>query len=973
MSFAGSAKAALCGEVQYKPPMTIPDGGRPEDRARANIDRLLTAAGWLIQDRDSINIEAGRGIAIREFPLAPGHGFADYLLYIDGYAAGVIEAKKAGVPLIGVEIQTARYSQGLPKNLPAPRRPLPFCYQSTGVETRFTNFLEPEARSRPVFGFHRPETLAGWLEADLKSPGSTLRGRLRIMPFLPREGLWDHQYRVIANLEQSLARNDPRALIHMTMGSGKTFTACNFIYRLIAHAGARRILFLVDRRTLGRQALNEFQQFSIPGDGRKFTEIYNVQLLSANTIDPVCRVAITTIQRLYSILKGEPDYDSGNEETSAASLAQLRKTPDPIEYNSAVPIETFDFIVTDECHRSIYNLWRQVLEYFDSFLIGLTATPSKNTLGFFNQNVMPPYTYADAVADGVNVDFDVYRIGTRITSSGSRVESGYWIDKRDRLTRARRAELLDADFSYTSDDLNRDVVAPDQIRTVVREFRDKLFTDIFPGRTEVPKTLVFARDDSHADDIVQIIREEFGKGNDFCQKITYRTGKVRVSRQVKREDGTEETVTDWVDAGDKADGILNFFRTTYNPRIVVTVDMIATGTDVRPLEILFFLRDVRSLNYFEQMKGRGVRILSSDELRGVTPDAETKDRFVIVDAVGVTDHPQIESGPLDRQPHVPLGKLLEAVALGSTDKDLVSSLASRLARLDRRMSKAESEAVRDAAHGVELTAIVHGLVDALDPDRHAESARQETGLAEPTPEDIESAARRAIADALQPVRTNPALRQTIAAIHQSHEQVIDIVSKDEVTSSGFSQDAKDKAAALTKEFERYLVEHKDEIEALQILYNRPYRSRLTYKRVRELADAIRKPHPAWTTEALWRAYETLDRSRVRASNERVFTNIVSLVKFAISKEGQLEPFPESVRQRFENWIAEQQANGSNFTDEQIQWLTAIAEHVGTSIEITPDDLESLPFSQKGGLGRAYQLFGDRLQPLLDELNEVLVQ
>jgi type I restriction enzyme, R subunit len=953
--------------------MAIPDGGRPEDRARANIDSLLTAAGWLIQNRDSINIEAGRGIAIREFQLAPGHGFADYLLYIDGYAAGVIEAKKAGVPLIEVESQAGKYSQGLPQNLPAPRRPLPFCYQSTGIETRFTNLLEPDARSRSVFGFHRPETLSGWLEADLKSPGCSLRGRLRIMPPLPREGLWGHQYRVIANLEQSLAHNDPRALIHMTMGSGKTFTACNFVYRLIAYAGIRRILFLVDRRTLGRQALNEFQQFSIPGDGRKFTEIYNVQLLSANTIDPVCRVAITTIQRLYSILKGEPDYDSGNEETSAASLAQLRKAPDPIEYNGNVSIETFDFIVTDECHRSIYNLWRQVLEYFDAFLIGLTATPSKNTLGFFNQNVMPAYTYADAVADGVNVDFDVYKIDTRITSSGSRVESGYWIDKRDRLTRARRAELLDTDFSYTSENLNRDVVAPDQIRTVVREFRDKLFTVIFPGRTEVPKTLIFARDDSHADDIVQIVREEFGKGNDFCQKITYRTGKVRVSKQVTREDGTEETVTEWVDTGDKADGILSLFRTTYNPRIVVTVDMIATGTDLRPLEILFFLRDVRSLNYFEQMKGRGVRVLSSDELRGVTPDAETKDRFVIVDAVGVTDHPQIESRPLERQPHVPLHKLLEAVALGSTDKDLVSSLASRLARLDRRMSEAESDAVRDAAHGVELAVIVHGLVDALDPDRHEELARKETGLAEPSPEAIASAARRAIADAVKPIRTNPALRQTIAAVQKSHEQVIDIVSKDEVTASGYSQDAKDKAAAVTKEFEQYLIEHKDEIEALQILYSRPYRFHLSYKQVRDLAEAIRKPHPAWTTEALWRAYETLDRSRVRASNERVFTNIVSLVKFAIGKEGQLEPFPESVRQRFANWIAEQQANGSNFSEEQTQWLTAIADHVGTSIEITPDDLESLPFSQKGGLGRAYQLFGDRLQPLMDELNEVLVQ
>src|SRR6266849_4194547 len=324
---------------------------------------------------------------------------------------------------------------------------------------------------------------------------------------------------------------------------------------------------------------------------------------------------------------------------------------------------------------------------------------------------------------------------------------------RNRQSRKVRYEKLDEPFPFKANELDRAVVARDQIRTVIRTFRKKLFTEIFPGRTEVPKTLVFARDDSHADDIVQIVREEFGKGNEFCQKITYRTGKVRVVKKVKRDDGTEEDVTEWIDAGDKGDGVLALFRTAYNPRIVVTVDMIATGTDVRPLEILFFLRDVRSLNYFEQMKGRGVRIISPDDLRGVTPDAEIKDRFVIVDAVGVTDHPQIESRPLERQPHVPLHKLLEAVALGSTDKDLVSSLASRLARLDRRMSKAESEAVRDAAHGVELTAIVHGLLDALDPDRHEEIARQETGLAEPPQEFIEAAASRAIADAIKPVRT----------------------------------------------------------------------------------------------------------------------------------------------------------------------------------------------------------------------------
>jgi type I restriction enzyme R subunit len=953
--------------------MTPQPSNKPEDRARAEIDRLLTAAGWLIQNRKDADITAGRGVAIREFPLKSGHGFADYLLYVDGAAAGVVEAKKAGSPLIGVEIQTSKYSEGLPADLPAYRRPLPFCYESTGVETRFTNLLEPDPRSRPVFAFHRPETFAGWLEAESKTPGASLRGRLRRMPPVSGEGLWPHQHRVITNLEQSFARNHPRALIHMTMGSGKTFTACNFIYRLIAHAGARRVLFLVDRRTLGRQALNEFQQFTIPGDGRKFTEIYNVQLLSSNKIDPVCRVVITTIQRLYSILRGETDYDPGNEERSVATMADLKKPVEPIGFNPRVPIEMFDFIVTDECHRSIYNLWRQVLEYFDSFLIGLTATPSKNTLGFFNQNVMPPYTYDQAVADGVSVTFDVYRISTRITESGSEVVAEQWIDKRDRLTRARRSELLDEDLTYAAPDLNRDVVAPDQIRTVVREFRDKLFTDIFPGRTEVPKTLVFARDDSHADDIVQIIREEFGKGNDFCQKITYRTGMARVTKEVKREDGSLETVTEWVDTGDKPDALLAQFRNTYNPRIVVTVDMIATGTDVRPLEILFFLRDVRSLNYFEQMKGRGVRIVTPDELRGVTPDARAKDRFVIVDAVGVTEHPLIESRPLERQPKVSLDKLLEAVAFGSTDSDVVSSLVSRLARLEHRMTKGDVAAVEKTTQGVQLQAILRRMVDALDPDNQLAQAAAGKNGQEPTSDEIQAAGRKLIADAVAPIKSNPELRKVILAIQKSQDQTIDIVSKDEVTRSEYSADAKEKAANLTKEFEAYLRERKDEIAALQILYSRPYKLRLTYKQIRELADAIQKPHPGWTTEALWRAYETLDRSRVRSSSERVLTNIVSLVKFAITKEGQLEPFPDTVRQCFQNWLNERQQNGRGFTDEQLLWLTAIAEHVGASAEITMEDLETVPFSQQGGLGKAYQLFGDRLAPLLEELNEALAQ
>ncbi len=306
----------------------------------------------------------------------------------------------------------------MPDGIPAPRRPLPFLYQSTGVETRFTSLLDPEARSRQVFAFHRPETLAQWLLDESQHPGTTLRARLRNMPPLIKEGLRPAQVTAIENLEVSLADQRPRALIQMASGGGKTFAACNFAYRLIKHAGAKRILFLVDRGNLGRQTLKEFQAFVTPEENRPFTELYNVQLMRSNKLDDVSRVCVTTIQRLFSMLKGEEELDPSLEEESAFTMASLQKQPVPVGYNPRLPIETFDFIVTDECHRSIYNLWRQVLEYFDASLIGLTATPSKHTIGFFNQNLVMEYNHDQAVADRVNVDFDVYRIRHQRTRLG---------------------------------------------------------------------------------------------------------------------------------------------------------------------------------------------------------------------------------------------------------------------------------------------------------------------------------------------------------------------------------------------------------------------------------------------------------------------------------------------------------------------------------------------------------------------------
>ncbi len=558
----------------------------PEGQARLNIDRMLEQAGWVVQDRGAVNLYAGVGVAAREFVLKAPHGTADYLLFVNQAAAGVVEAKPAGHTLTGVEAQSGKYSAGLPDALPACQRPLPFLYESTGAETQFTNLLEPEPRSRPVFHFHRPETLAEWSGATSQAPAElgrvagggesyvlpyNLRQRLTTMPPLDASGLWTVQARAIGNLEESLAAGRPRALVQMATGSGKTFMACNLVYRLIKYAGARRALFLVDRSNLGRQTLREFQGFTTPDDGRKFTELYNVQLLQSRRIDPVSRVCIGTIQRVYSMLRGE-DLDPEHEEISGFDRDAFRRDPAPVEYNPDIPIEEFDFIITDECHRSIYNLWRQVLEYFDGFIIGLTATPSAQTFGFFRQNLVMEYNHAQAVADGVNVDFDTYRIRTEITEQGATLEAGYYADRRDRRTRRMRWEQLEDDLSYTPNQLDRDVVAEDQIRTVIRTFRDALFTKIFPGRTEVPKTIIFAKDDSHAEDIVRAVREEFGKGNDFCQKITYKT------------------------TGAGPEALINAFRTAYNPRIVVTVDMIATGTDIKPVEVVFFMRNVRSLS-----------------------------------------------------------------------------------------------------------------------------------------------------------------------------------------------------------------------------------------------------------------------------------------------------------------------------------------------------------------------------------------
>jgi len=996
----------------------------PESIARQQIDQLLAASGWTVQDRAGINLHAARGVAVREFPVESG--FADYILFVDRKAAGVVEAKKVGATLSGVAEQAGSYAAGLPQNVPhIGIDKLPFVYESTGVETFFRDERDPEPRSRRVFTFHRPEMLAEWAtpppasDSGQRQPirrptapkqamaaGSrlgqspntsaslgtraphlerefqeTLRGRLRQMPVihpLDTTGLWGAQVEAINNLEKSFAQDKPRALIQMATGSGKTYTAVSFVYRLIKFAKAKRVLFLVDRNNLGRQAFKEFDQYRTPDDGRKFTELYNVQHLQSNTLDPVSKVHITTIQRLYSMLSGEAEYDPENEEDSLFGMGAAldAQPPREVHYNSAIPIETYDFIVVDECHRSIYNLWRGALEYFDAFLIGLTATPSKQTFGFFNQNLVMEYSRERAVLDGVNVQGTVYRIKTQISEAGSTVESGMWVGKRDRMTRAQRWEQLEEDLSYDPEQLDRAVVAVDQIRTIVKTFRDKLPIDIFPGRTLVPKTLVFAKDDSHAEDIVRIMREEFGKGDEFCQKITYKVS--------------------WK----KPEDLISDFRNSYFPRIAVTVDMIATGTDIRPLEILLFMRAVRSRLLYEQMLGRGTRVVSPTELANVTSDAMLKDHFVIIDAVGLTEQELMDPQTLERKPSATFKQLLEAVALGVSDEATLSSLAGRLIRLEKHLDRGQLAEIREHTGGIDLTEVARGLLEAVDADKILETAKKDeeagdlTWMGDPSgrlyQERMARAAHEMAEQACRPLAANPDLQAKLSDWQRRSEQVLDEVSADSVIIAGFDDKATEAARRTVESFKTFVEEHKDEITALQIIYSIPRGNgkgasrqaqgasrrapTMTFDELRELAEHLRvdlhQGDPLYMTEALWNAYRQLERGRVRGSGPRVLADLVSLVRHVVLNE-DIEPYPAMVQKRYLEWLKAQEAGGKVFTPEQRWWLDQIAAHIGINLEMTSEDFTSGAFFQKGGQVAAQRAFGEGLTKVVDELNEAL--
>jgi len=910
---------------------------KPEEKSRLTIDKKLVESGWVIQDVKSLNLSASLGVAVREFPTSTGP--VDYALFIEGVPVGVIEAKKTneGENITAVEGQSSRYANSTFKWIKGIYR-IRFAYEATDKLTRFTDYNDIKYRSRTVFSFHRPETLNALLkQAD------TVRNNMKHFPEFDPTGFRKCQIAAIENLDKSFADNRPKALVQMATGAGKTFTAITAAYRLLKYGKMNRILFLVDTKGLGEQAEREFLAYRPTDDNRSFSQIYGVHRLKSSYIPDGVQICISTIQRMYSILKGD-ELDESAEETSFNEFVTAdSKAPKEVVYNEKYPPEFFDCIIVDECHRSIYNVWNQVLEYFDSFIIGLTATPDKRTFAFFNENVVSEYPREQAIIDGVNVGEDIFLIETNIGKNTTHIMK-QMIEVRSRLSREKRWKQLDEDVDYTPSQLDRDIVNPSQIRTVIRTFKENVFTSLFPRRKEVPKTLIFAKTDSHADDIIQIVREEFGEGNEFCKKITY--------------------------SADNPESVLSSFRNDYYPRIAVTVDMIATGTDVKPIECLIFMRDVRSKNYFEQMKGRGTRTLSKDDLQKVTPSAtDNKDHFVIVDAVGVTKSKKSDTRTLERKPSISMRELMMNVALGDKSEDTLTSLANRVIRLNSQMTPSEKKEFAETV-GDSAGQVAEKLLNAFDEDAILHKAQEQFATAEPTDEQISEAKKALVVDAVAPFQ-NPDVRDYIENVRRSHEQIIDNVNLDEVLFAGFDSQQEENADRVISSFREFIDENRDEIIALRIIYNQTYKDRpMAIEGLKALYEKLKSK--GITVERLWDCYAIKKPEKVKRGTMAQLADLISIIRFEMGYTENLAPFADRVNYNFMQWTLRRNAGAVHFTDEQMEWLRLVKDHIAVSLSIEPTDLDLNPFDCKGGLGRFYEVFGENYEAILMEMNIELV-
>ncbi len=861
---------------------------KPEEKARVKIDQMFEDAGWKVVDRDfySPTITAA---AIRE-GLLEGNREADYFLFLNGKAVGVLEAKRKEVNVASdwVSDQAERYTRYVPKCYQAFARPLPFIYLSNGENTYFRDCRIEDSDLEEINRIHTPKEMVKMLGINDPYAG---------LPTLKKKGLRDCQYEAITELENSFRAGQNRALIVLATGAGKTYTACLAAYRFLAYTPMKRILFLVDRNNLGKQAEGEFGMFRLTENGDPFNTIYTVNRLKSNKVPSDSNVVISTIQRLFSLLTGQEivDNDDDDEDTTTGEVQ--------LTGNLQLPPDFFDIIIIDECHRSIYGNWRRVLDYFSTAkLIGLTATPVPETMAFFNNNRVVNYTLERSIIDGVNVDSRVYRIKTQATENGGAILKG---DKLKRVTRyTGKVEIIknEETRNYTKEELNRSIINPAQIKLVLETYRDAVYTEMFidPQREPImdylPKTLIFALNENHATNIVRIAKEVFGRTDDkFVQKITYSSG-----------DSNE---------------LIRQFRNDKEFRIAVTCTLVATGTDVKPLEVVIFMRDVASAPLYIQMKGRGVRTIGDDQLRNVTPNAFSKDCYFLVDAVGVTEHDHTVSGPSDDTSQtITLKRLLELLTHGNVKDEYLRLIASKLSRIYSKANQKQREKFMDLAHA-DMREISSNIFDAL-----------EKGILPPYISiDEPNNERKGL---VIPLTHHPEARQYLLILAAGFIETLQ-PGEDTLISKGFSQE---EATEVTTAFEEYCKENRDDIEALRMIYNNEGEP-LTYSLLKDLENKLKLANNKFQTSRLWNCYSIVNPQSVKKyttkEEKEALTNIIQLVRYANHQIDTLESLYPSAQQRFNLWYGQVQRS---VTESQIAIVRQIVDYIASNGACTIKDI-----------------------------------
>lgn len=884
----------------------------PEEKARMKIDRQLTNAGWDIVSRDEYVPRSAS--AVKE-ALMQGNTESDYLLFIDDKAIAVVEAKRAENPLSeDVQIQAENYACN-PKDWYGVwfQNQIPLVYLANGNKINFKNMLQPDSDYVELTEIHSPKKM-------LKLIGQV--SEYGALPRLDKRGLRDCQYRAEIKFEESIKNGEKKSLAILATGSGKTYLACLATYRLLNYTNAKRVLFLADRNNLAKQAKTEFSTFNRTENQEEMSSLYTIERLRKDT-DIKADIVISTIQKLFAVLTGKQltDDDSEDAEDEKNAVKEEKEDAKAIQLgdNLFLPSDYFQLIIVDECHRSIYGKWRAVLDYFsDAHILGLTATPTPEAYAFFNYNKVEEYSYEESVVDGVNVPSRVYRIKTEKTEHGGVIDAGTRVVETSRRTGKENEYDVPHRIDYDSSTLDRSVVNPDQIRKVLSTYKKAIYEDLYPEREKkweyIPKTLIFAKDDYHATQIVEIAKEvfaeEFENGEipeHFVQKITY--------------------------TAEDSNGLIRDLRIEKDFRIAVTVTLVATGTDVKPLEVVLFMKDVRSDTLYTQMKGRGCRVIDDDKLREVTPSAVTKECYYIVDAVGVTESDKVIPRPViatgNGKKVLPLDKLLEHLAHNEVSDENLWLLRDYCSTINRRYEN-------NVLFGKHLDNFIttFGFSPKTIAYRIQEAYDNELLPAYTSPSNDNTERMDLIIDLIGNISARRKLLEMQRGYFVTTED-----DPDKLIYAGFS---KETAQSFIDNFEKYLNNNKDIIEALRIIYNSEDVV-ITHSMLVELRDSLLSESRQYSPYQIWRNYKVIDEvgnvdELDMKSNFNVLTNLIQIVRFAFHKNQKLTALIKGYAQRFNLYCGQAQRA---LSDEQIEIMRQIAEFVINDGAITVEDLNEI--------------------------------